>query len=130
MAMKTKIASERGEKFKFENKGDQLEGYYLGSEQREINGDPVTVHNIKTDKGLFSPFGSYDLNRKLADMQNGVRVRITFNGKKSLGKGKTVKEFTVEYDEDDTIEAAPSAVTRPASTADKAAAFKAQQLKG
>lgn len=109
MAMKRANGGDRGEKFKFEDEGDKLEGYYLGAGTIDIEGDEVTVHNIKTDTGLFSPLGSADLNRKMSQVPSGARVRVVYEGKKKLKGGKTLKVFTVDYDDEDTVEDAPSA---------------------
>lgn len=124
MALKTANGGARGDKFKFEEEGDKLEGYYLGSSIIVINGDNVTAHNVQTDKGIMSPLGSTDLNRKLGEVPAGARVVIVFEGIKKLGKGKTLKIFDVKYDDEDVI--AP-----PQTTASKAAATLAgAQLKG
>lgn len=101
-------SNSRGEKFKFEKEGTSLTGHYLGSEIIEINGEPTTKHKFKVGDKMIEPLGSADLNRKLANVPEGIMTRVTFLGKKSVRSEKLkktfqMKTFDVEVDEDDRI---------------------------
>jgi hypothetical protein len=113
MAFKKLETSKLGEKFKFEKEGDTLTGHYMGSEVIEINGEPATKHNFQTESGgLISPLGSADLNRKLADVPEGMLTRVRYLGKiqvrnNKLKKTYSMRSYEVEVDEDSVISVAP-----------------------
>jgi hypothetical protein len=108
MAMKklTRTAAVEETRFRFEKKGDALEGYYVGSETFNHNGDELTKHRFKNDDGeIVSTLGSYVLNQDLKSVESGVRVRITFDGKVKTKKGRTANAYTIEVDADDRVSA-------------------------
>jgi len=108
MAMKklNRTAAVEETRFRFEKKGDALEGYYMGAETFEHNGDSLTKHRFQTDDGeVVSTLGSYVLNQDLKGVGAGVRVRVTFDGKVKTKKGRTANAYTIEIDSDDVLSA-------------------------
>jgi hypothetical protein len=91
-------AGNLGEKFKFEKKGDELVGHYMGSEVIEINGSPATKHKFMQDGKLIAPLGSADLDRQLSRVTEGTLTRVVFLGKEKNTKGFMMKKFKISID--------------------------------
>lgn len=84
--------------------GQSMEGYYLGSDTFEHNGDELTKHLFKNDDGeTNSIVGSYVLNTELKQVEKGTRTRVTYNGKGTNKRGKPYHKWTVEFDDEDKV---------------------------
>lgn len=89
-----------------EEKGASIEGYYLGSETFEFNGDELTKHRFKNDDGeVLSTIGSFVLNEDLKAVPRGTRTRVTYDGKVKTKKGRMAHAFTIETDDEDQLSA-------------------------
>jgi len=83
--------------WKPENDGDSIEGVLINKEPKtEEIGAKYTVQN---KEGTFLVWGSAVLDDKMQQVGVGSEIRITFEGKKSLGKGKTLNQYEVEVAE-------------------------------
>jgi hypothetical protein len=51
----------------------------------------------KKDFAKFSVWGGFSLDRGMEKVPMNAMVRITYNGKRDIPGGRTVKEFTVQY---------------------------------
>ena len=90
--------------------GKTVDGYYLGARKVETGMGPSTLHFLQTESGNLGVWGSAQLNSKLAQIQTGTRVFITYV-KKIKAKLGMMKVFDVEYDDEDTIEVSNTAVS-------------------
>lgn len=100
-----------------EDKGDVTEGIYQGR-QEHVGENDSQVHYIEIDGELCSFWGSAVLDARLASVQVGDEVRITYKGKaKSKTPGrKGYHDYTIEVAEDDGSEEeepAPKAAVKP-----------------
>ena len=90
--------------FKFENKGDVLEGYYMGSFDYEGDYGPTKRHMFNTKQGAVVVFGQRNLMQTLPSIKAGTMVRITYNEDKITAKGRApMKVFGFEQDRKDTV---------------------------
>lgn len=92
---------------KFADKGEKLEGYYLKTVEETINGNAVLKHYFETTTGTVTVLGQKDLTSKLVgnNLKN-CRVIITYDGIKKLSGGRTLKQYTVDFDRQDQYDAA------------------------
>lgn len=82
--------------------GETFEGTYLGTKTITGANGEFQAHDLQgEDDVLYSATGA-SLNNQLGDLENGSRVRITFEGlKKTKTPGRTVKAYEVSvYTED------------------------------
>lgn len=115
MALKKITPTDNAEGFKFEKKGDKIDGYYIKTTEVTIDGRPVKKHIFKTAKGLVSVLGQFQLGQQLAEVPTGSRVVAVLLGIQKLKAGKTMKLYDVSFDDEDgldsgTVEAASEAV--------------------
>jgi hypothetical protein len=102
MAMK----STRTEGFKFNAKGDSIEGYYLGNEAKTLQFGPTFEHRVQMEDGTTQSFlGTKLLNDELGKVPAGSLIRVTYEGEvpKKKGPGK-YRSFIVEYDDENSID--------------------------
>ncbi len=125
MAFQEVNVSGGGEKFKFESKGDKIEGHYLGDDTINIAGKEVIRHTFKTAKATISTLGSYQLNEVMEKVTPGQLVRVTYTGDKALKAGKSMKTFKLEVDNTNTI-TVTGASNQTNSAAAAIAAMKAE----
>lgn len=88
-----------GEIVKFDNVGDFFVGTYLGkAEVTTDDGEIIEAHTFENDMGLpVAIWASYDLNRKLADIGNGILVRVEYVRDVETKRGLSpMKEFKVQ----------------------------------
>lgn len=83
---KKKIDVSGGEGFKFDNVGDTLTGFYLGSFPHEGNYAPTTKHLFKTERGILTIFGQRHLTSLLEGEKTGVLMQVTYSGTKASKK--------------------------------------------
>jgi len=91
------------ERFTFEHKGDTLEGKLIDMKQtREYDSRVYSLVDDNDDGHYF--FGCYALDNRLPALI-GRRVKITYQGKRTHKKGKTIREFEIlvwsAFDDDD-----------------------------
>lgn len=81
------------ERFNFESKGDELTGRLIDMKQtREYDSK---VYNLVDDNDdTFYFFGCFALDQRLPALV-GRRVKVTYKGKVSHAKGKTIREFDI-----------------------------------
>lgn len=85
----------------------KVQGVYEDSVVTEIQGKDRLLHQIKLVEPVADKdgkkhdriflWGNYDMDQSLPCLVPGTKVRITFGGKESIGKGKTLKRTPVEY---------------------------------
>lgn len=88
---------------KFNKIGDSVEGTYLGSEVKEINGSAKLEHSFKAADGTIkTTLGSADLNAQLEQLARpGDMVRATYTSSKKIpGRPLPMKVYTIEIDAD------------------------------
>lgn len=90
-------------------KGKEFKGYYLGSKKVKSEYGEQLVHIFKTAKGNVGLWGSANLNSNLAQIEPGCMTFVTYNEKIKLAGGKSMKKFSVEFDDEDKIDNAPKA---------------------
>lgn len=105
MAFKRKADVGQGEVFKFEKIGQQITGFYLGSFDHAGNYGPTKKHVFKTPKGVKVVFGQGHLTQLLEGEAPGQLMQITYAGDKKLKKGNPMKEYTLDIDADQTLDA-------------------------
>lgn len=89
--------------FPFDNPGDSVTGQFVGVrelEQEGLDGQPrmVKVYEIQEldSEKKWSVWGSAMIDMGMETVNQGQLVRITFEGKKDLDQGRTVKTFCVQ----------------------------------
>lgn len=117
-----------GDKYKFETAGQELLGYFLGTQEISIKGKPVKRHSFKTASGVVSTLGSTNLNEGLAECSPGLMTRVTFDGEVRTEKGNRFKKFTVDQDDEDILKELPAST--PPKAAGSSVAAAAAALKG
>jgi len=91
------------ERFNFEEKGDTLTGQLIDKKQtREYDSRVYSL--VDEDDNAFYFFGCHALDTRLPALI-GRLVKITYKGKRSHVKGKTIREFEIlvwsDFDDDD-----------------------------
>lgn len=100
MAFETLFDASNATVFKFETKGDVLEGYYMGSFDHEGDYGPTKKHIFDTKSGAICIFGQRHLIQTLPSVKPGTMVRITYNddlAPKAKGR-QPMKLFKFEQD--------------------------------
>jgi len=105
MAFKRKTDTSGGEQFKFENAGDSLTGYYLGSPDFEGEYGPTKKHLFKTKKGIRVVFGQTHLTQLLEGEKPGCLMQVTYTEDKKMKKGNPMKCYTVDIDDEQKLDA-------------------------
>ena len=81
------------ERFNFDNKGDELTGKLIDVKQtREYDSKVYSLVDEEDDSFYF--FGCHALDARLPALI-GRLVKITYKGKRSHAKGKTIREFEI-----------------------------------
>jgi len=87
----------------------QVEGYYLGNKKVDsvkAKSGFAYLHVFQTAKGNLGVWGKTDMDKKLLSVTPGTMTRVTFAGTKPTKTGNDMYIYTVEVDEDNTIEVA------------------------
>lgn len=92
------IAPGIGEVVKFQNIGDVLVGTYLGRTEVETDDGMVGAHTFVDPNGEpIAAWASYDLDKKLAEVQTESLVRIEYVKDIETSRGQTpMKSFRVQ----------------------------------
>jgi hypothetical protein len=106
MAFKPVFDAGNAQVRKFENVGDQLEGYYMGSFDFEGDYGPNKKHVFQTSNGAEVVFGQAHLKQLLPSVKPGTMVRITLTGELAAKKKgrQPMKMFQIEQDTDNVTE--------------------------
>lgn len=116
MAFERKVDSSGGDVVKFEKPGDSVTGFYVGSQPfPEGKFGPAIKFILKTPKGVKVIFAKE--NSALAQLftgEEGKLVRVTFERTKPSGKGHPTKLYTIDVDNDQTIDPEEMAAAEPA----------------
>ena len=76
--------------FKFENKGDEIEGIFWGSKKTNINGKDATIHILETEDKIVNVFGNTVLNDKIKFVPIGRKIKIIL---KEQNDNKNYKDY-------------------------------------
>lgn len=105
MALKKAVSSDSGDvaRFKFEKKGDRINGYYIRTEVIQIEGKDVKKHIFSTSDGLVSVLGQANLEKQLLENNcKNVYVEAVFTGQvQKLKGGRTMKLYDLSFDDED-----------------------------
>lgn len=82
--------------FKFEKKGDELEGIYWGSKKASINGKDAVIHVLETKNRIVNVYGNAVLNDKIGFVPVGRLIKIVLTGLTNED-GKNYKNFTLHW---------------------------------
>jgi hypothetical protein len=86
--------------WKYENDGDFIEGV-LTQKQSDIGVNKSMLYSIETAEGIKNVWGSAILDSKMALVQVGSKIKITYKGKAEAKPGKNpAKIFSVQVDKD------------------------------
>lgn len=105
MARKKVVSLDADTTFKFETKGQELSGYYMGAKPVNTEMGPSLLHIFQNAAGNVGVWSSAQLKASLTQCV-GMMTFITYKGKEKLSGGRTIKRFEVEYDDEDTIHVA------------------------
>ena len=116
------------ERFNFEQNGDALTGQLIDMKQtREYDSRVYTL--VDADDNSFYFFGCYALDNRLPALI-GRRVQITYKGKRTHTKGKTIREFEIlvwsEFDDDDQADQSKSGSTKATKSKSKKGSKKSK----
>lgn len=82
--------------WKPENEGDKITGKLVHKSPENRAKDISARFKVENEDGIFLVWGSAIITDKLECIDIGTKIRVTFKGKKDIGKGKTLKVFKVE----------------------------------
>ena len=86
--------------WKPENEGDFIEGILLKSE-KEVGENKSMLYHLESEDGLKAVWGSVVLDQRMAFINIGSKIRITFKGLGEKVGGKNApKLFKVEIDKE------------------------------
>jgi hypothetical protein len=83
------------------------EGYYLGSRKvvsQMAKSGFAQLHFLQTEDGNLGVWGKTNLDQKLTSVTPGTMVRITQTGMQKIPGKRDMYKFTVEVDDENTIE--------------------------
>ena len=81
--------------------GDSIEGTYVSKEIVSSQFGEQEKYNVKTKDGeIYSIFASASLARQFANVPEGSYVWVTYDGETTSKNGRTVKAYTVDYDDE------------------------------
>lgn len=83
------------------NIGDKLEGKYLRKEVFIGDYGETTKYVIETTDGTkYGVYGSASLNRQFTKVPEGAYVWLEYKGETTSQKGRKVKLFSVDFDDE------------------------------
>lgn len=81
--------------------GATLEGFYTGKEEFEGQYGQSIKYIIEAGDGTnYGVYGSATLDRQFKNVPEGVYVWITYDGEVKSKNGRTVKQYSVDYDDE------------------------------
>ena len=82
-------------------KGASIEGYYVDKAIVSGQYGDNTKYVIETKDGtLYDIFASASLERQFKNVPEGCYVWVTYDGEVKSKNGRTVKQYTVDYDDE------------------------------
>jgi len=79
--------------------GDSVEGYFVGKEVFEGQYGETTKYIVVDGAGKnWGIYGSASLDRQFKNIPEGCYVWVTFDGDVTSKNGRTVKQYSVDYD--------------------------------
>lgn len=106
MARKKVLDLDADSTIKFEKKGQQFEGYYIGSKKVKSDYGMSSLHVFQCDDGNIGMWGSSKLDAKLANVPLGHMTYVTYEGKVKIPGGKTMHKYDVDFDDELSIDVA------------------------
>jgi hypothetical protein len=104
MARKKVLDLDADSTVKFEKKGQQFEGFYIGSKKVKSDYGMSNLHVFQTEDGNQGIWGSAKLDAKLANVPAGFMTYITYEGKVKIPGGKTMHKYEVDFDDELSID--------------------------
>lgn len=89
---------------KFEEKGQELSGYYCGFKQITTDYGPAKLHAFQTAEGSVGIYGSAKLDSSLGKVPVGTMTFVIYGGKVKIDGGKTMHKYEVEIDDEDQLD--------------------------
>lgn len=81
--------------------GDVIEGYYINKEVFEGQYGTSVKYVLETTNGeTIGIYGSASLDRQFKNIPEGVYVWVKYDGEVKSKAGRTVKQYTVDYDDE------------------------------
>lgn len=81
--------------------GAKLEGVYLSKETFEGDYGLTTKYIVQASDGTkYGVYGSASLNRQFEQIPTGSYVWLEYTGETTSAKGRTVKTYAVDYDDE------------------------------
>ena len=81
------------------SEGASLEGYFVGKEVFEGQYGETTKYIIEDVNGKnWGVYSSASIDRQFKNVPEGCFVWITFEGNVTSKNGRTVKQYTIDYD--------------------------------
>lgn len=97
----------------------KIEGYFLGTKTLGPNKFNKSkndhLHVLQTKDGNTGVWGKTNLDQKMAAVNPGTMVRITFTGTRDVGKGNDMLCYKVEADAENKIDVTGLTETREAA---------------
>lgn len=88
----------------FKNAGQEFSGYYLGYRNVTSDYGVHKLHVFNTPEGNIGAWGTAKLDDLISKVPAGAMTYIAYQGKQKLGGGRTMKKFTVDFDDELTID--------------------------
>ena len=83
-----------------EEKEKEIEGVLVGS-KADVGPNKSKLYTILVEDEKIGVWGATALDPKMAEVPNGAKVKITYNGKvKNLKTGREFKDYTVLVDDE------------------------------
>lgn len=102
MAFKKVVAANNATVVKFENIGDVIEGYYLGSFDHVGDYGPTKKHLFQTKTGTVVVFGQKNLTDELPKFPVGSSLRVIYTSSLAPTKKGRHPMKLFEFEKDDT----------------------------
>ena len=81
--------------------GSTLEGYYICAEVFDGQYGTTSKFVIETKAGeMFGIYASASITRQFDNVPVGCYVWVTYNGEVTSKNGRTVRDYSVEYDDE------------------------------
>lgn len=81
--------------------GSAIEGRYIAKEVFTYNGDEKVKYIIETPQGeKMGVYSSATLERQFDNVPEGSYIWLTYDGKTTSKKGREVKLYTLEFDDE------------------------------
>lgn len=101
MARRKVLDLDADQTVKFEEKGQEFAGYYIGSKKVKSDFGFSLLHVFQAeDKSTVGIWGSSKLDSKLGSVQPGEMTYITYLGKVKIPGGKTMHKYDVDADDE------------------------------